>query len=175
MTSFTSDDQLAALTAVADRAASQQDLAHVIGANSADYIRRARGFAWHWPAALVPVPWLLYRKMYPECFLYLAVVTLFPLALSNPVLTPGLSQVLLLTLFLGLRGHMLYRHSALRRIRKADNRELPGARRTRYLTRAGGVSWPGAVLGVLVTACLATYMFAPAILANNCAFDQLPC
>ncbi|MHA1565045.1 MAG: DUF2628 domain-containing protein [Alphaproteobacteria bacterium] len=176
MTSFTSDDRIAAPAVITRPASvtrpqvSPEDLALIIGANPGRYMNRARRHSWHWPAALVPLPWLLYRKMYWECFALLAIA--LPLRIAFPdFITPTVFPLLIL----GLSAHALYLNSARRRIRKADRRDLPGARRHRYLARAGGVSWPGAILGTLITASVAAHLLAPSILAASCSLAQLPC
>lgn len=167
MTSFTSDDQFAEAPAVADSTPLTQDLALVIGARAPHYTHRANRLAWHWPAALAPVPWLLYRKMYLECFAYLAMAfglwRIFPDALLG------------LLLALTISGPALYVSFAHRCIRKADTRGMPGARRARYLARAGGISWPGAVLGTLMTLSIAAYVMAPRIFPAACSGAVLPC
>ena len=176
MTSFTSDDRvaspavIAAPTPIFRPKIYREDLALVIGTNADRYLDQARGYNWHWPAALVPLPWLLYRKMYWECFAFLALV--LPLRLVFPqFITPTLLPVMLL----GLYAHTLYIHAARRRVRKANSRELPGARRNRYLVRAGGVSWPGAILGMLITLSVAAHLLAPTILAAACSLTLSPC
>ncbi len=175
MTSFTSDDRVA-VPAVITRPAptppgvSRQDLALFIGTNAGRYLDRRQRHGWHWPAALLPLPWLLYRKMYWECFALLALI--LPLRLAFPdFITPTLLPLMML----GLYAHTLYMHSAHRRVRKADRRDLPGARRDRYLVRAGGISWPGAILGTLITVSVVGQILTPAILAATCALTQSPC
>ncbi len=110
-------------------------------------------------AAALPLPWLLYRKMYVE-FIVASVMGLaarLGLALAmvadDDVARPTLAPVyLLLALVVGTAGNGLY----LRRIRSAvlelRRAEPDRERRLPLLTARGGTSWLAPLLLVLLSA-----------------------
>ena len=100
--------------------------------------------SWHWPAFLVALPWLWYRKLYFWGFgLLIAAVVL-------EIITPGQYISLLFGLIPTISAKRIYVGHALRRINKVDGRKLPSAERESYLEHAGGVSIPGAVFGSIL-------------------------
>ncbi len=107
--------------------------------------RAGRGLlSWHWPAFLVPIPWLFYRKLYIEGAAILAVFMLVPLVLPAAGYSGAAAAVVI-----AMIAKRLYVEHALKRIRHADTLGLAPQAREEYLRRAGGVSVPGAVLGSL--------------------------
>ncbi len=139
---------------------SERDLALFIGRRAAPFLRtywrgggplsgpfllRSFALSWSWPAFLIPVPWLLYRKMYAIAFGYVAVIVLLGLSAPGAATSTGAA----FSILMGLIGKGLYLQHALRRLRRADTRGLTGAQRDDYLQRAGGVSMAAATYGTL--------------------------
>ena len=113
-----------------------------------------------WPAFFVTFVWMFYRKMYLEG----AAFIVLPIVLS--LLLPSLeysSGIFTLTpwILAGLLGGTLYLSHAKRRIAKADAQGLKGPARSTYLTRAGGVSVAGAILGVIIDIAVTGLVFLP--------------
>ncbi|HZH50473.1 MAG TPA: DUF2628 domain-containing protein [Microvirga sp.] len=104
---------------------------------------RRSPLTWCWPAFLVTVPWLLYRKLY----LPAAIVALGPLALA--IIFPKLAGINMSGVFVvfGMLGKPLYVQSALKRIEKLRKRTMSQEELRSLAERAGGVSVVGAVLG----------------------------
>jgi hypothetical protein len=109
-------------------------------------------FSWHWPAVLIPLVWLLYRKLYLWAVGFLLAVVFVNLALLLMVSKGVADTVVSLAVpaILAIFAKRIYVSHALRRIRKIDERNLAPAERDSYLERAGGVSIPGAVFGLIV-------------------------
>lgn len=132
------------------------DLVRFIGPNAASYIARptTRGALpwswlarWHWPACLVTVPWLFYRKMYAGGLILVAL----PVVLG--LIVPGglfFGWTLVIGLVAGLFGRQWYLDHAARRIADTRRNFRAGAYRNAFLRHAGGVSIPGAILGCAI-------------------------
>ncbi len=144
----------------------KRELGLYIGPNADQYLKAfeltgkggiAYRTSWHWPAALVPVPWLFYRKLYiPGTLLVFALVAL---ALLFPNF-PGVA----LGVFFGLVAKSFYLDIGLGKLKKADANGREGPEREAYLKKAGGVSIPGAVLGsAIMASAIALAVPAPEI------------
>jgi Protein of unknown function (DUF2628) len=116
-----------------------------------------------WVAFFFPVPWLLHRKLYLHALAVL--VGTVTLGFVIPKLALSLGGNIALSLGLLLFGKRLYVDHALRALRKADERGLSGTERTAYLTRSGGRSTLGLVIGIAI-------MAAPAIVAFVDGFEK---
>lgn len=81
-------------------------------------------FRWNWPAFLLTLPWLLYRKMY----IYAAILVVLAII---PI--PGLGFVM--ALLLGALGHSIYYHHCNKQLSKVTE---TGAERVRELSNRGG-------------------------------------
>ncbi|MET1027782.1 MAG: DUF2628 domain-containing protein [Dongiaceae bacterium] len=133
----------------------RDDLCDFIGPNAEKYLRAYNSKGWagySFAAALIPIPWLMYRKMYVATagFLFVAVII--------GVLLPhgGFS----LAGAFGAMGKTLYLTQAERKIRKIDARDLPVAERMSLIRRAGGISWLGAAIGTIITIGLTVAVIA---------------
>jgi hypothetical protein len=130
-----------------DAEARRDDVALYAGRNRARLMRQydaTRRGAWPfcWPGLIAPQAWFLYRKMY----LWAALVSAGPLLFAY---VPGLSYLdwgASLIGALGLRFYFSGAEAAISRIRAgaADEEEARA-----LIARAGGVSWTGAVIGIL--------------------------
>lgn len=81
---------------------------------------------WHWPAFLVPVPWMIYRKLYPwAAALIVLQMILPPIALA----AVGISM--------GMMGNYLYYRHAMQRIGKIT---ASGTERRDEIVQAGGTN-----------------------------------
>lgn len=93
---------------------------------------------WHWPAFLAPLPWLIYRKLYPwAAVLLLVQIVLPPIAL----LMVGISM--------GLLGNFLYYRHAMQRIGKIAATD---AERADEIAQAGGTNSLLLTIGATVLA-----------------------
>ncbi len=132
----------------------KRELALFIGPNADRYLTalnltdkgtNAHKTSWHWPALLVPYPWVFYRKLYvPGTLLLFALVALGLLFPNFPGVALGV--------FLALVAKSFYIDFGLNKLKKADARGLEGPEREAYLKKAGGVSIPGAILGSAIMA-----------------------
>jgi Protein of unknown function (DUF2628) len=109
--------------------------------------------SWHWPAFLVTVPWMFYRKMYSGGIILVAL----PVFLDH--ILPGslfLGSGLLIAITAGICGKSWYLEHAVRRITKSrrvhDNEDARAA----YLERARGVSLAAGIFGALIQIVSAT-------------------
>ena len=121
--------------------------------------------SWHWPAFLVVLPWLLYRKLYLWAVGFLLVAPLVRFALLL-VVSEGVADTVGQGAFMAvfaIFAKRIYVNHALRRIRKIDERNPTSAERDSYLERAGGVSIPGVVFGLIV---LFSLMVLPALVGQ---------
>lgn len=137
------------------------DLVRFIGPNAASYIARSATRRtppwswldrWHWPACLVTVPWLFYRKMYAGGLILVALPVLLGLVVPGGLF---LGWTLVIAIVAGLFGKQWYLDHATRRIEDALQNFPAGAPRNAFLRHAGGVSIPGAVLGCAIEAASA--------------------
>jgi hypothetical protein len=109
--------------------------------------------SWHWPAFLLTIPWLFYRKMYTGGIILVAL----PVFLDH--LLPGslfLGSGLMIALTVGLRGKSWYLERALRRFTRARRTFDDDTMRSIYLERAGGVSFSAGIFGALIQSVTAT-------------------
>lgn len=114
--------------------------------------RRFR-LSWHWPAFLLTVPWMFYRKMYTGAIILVAL----PVLLDH--LLPGslfLGSGLLVAATVACCGKSWYLEHATNRFAKAKRDFGDKAERTVYLQRAGGVSLSAGIFGVLIQVVTAT-------------------
>jgi RsiW-degrading membrane proteinase PrsW (M82 family) len=120
--------------------------------------------SWSWPAFLVSLPWLMYRKQW----MWAGVVLILPTILNY--LFGYLSTALIATT-VGMQGKSNYVIAALERIRKISSAETDPVRRRHRVARAGGVSVAGAILGtvILVMSWTAPYLIH---LAHTKGFAQ---
>lgn len=141
-----------------------QDLVRFIGPNAADYLTRLSalqsgptgvdaGLArkllsrWHWPAFLATVPWLFYRKMYAGGLILVSAPVLLDLVVPGGLF---LGWALFTALVAGLFARRWYLDHARRRISEAHRNFPEEPNRVAFLRHAGGVSVPGAILGLAI-------------------------
>jgi hypothetical protein len=109
--------------------------------------------SWHWPAFVMTIPWMFYRKMYAGGIILVAL----PVFLDH--LLPGslfLGSGLLIAVVAGLCGKSWYLEHAARRLAKARHLYTSDAMRAAYLERASGVSLSAGVFGALIQIVTAT-------------------
>jgi Protein of unknown function (DUF2628) len=110
-------------------------------------------FSWHWPAFVVTIPWMFYRKMYTGGIILVAL----PVFLDH--LLPGslfLGSGMLIAVLAGFCGKSWYLEHAARRLAKARRLYPSEAAQAAYLARASGVSLSAGVFGALVQIVTAT-------------------
>ena len=107
----TADDALA----TTEDALSERDLAVFVGRNAGRFLHAHHtgrilpgrcgrfALAWSWPAGLIPVPWLLYRKMYLVAFCYVASIVGLGLTMPEQAANLALLVTALMTI-LGEQG-----------------------------------------------------------------------
>jgi hypothetical protein len=103
--------------------------------------------AWHWPAFLITVPWMFYRKMYSGGIILVALPVLLDHILPGSLF---LGSGVLIALTAGICGKSWYVEHAVRRIAKARQAHPDDAARGAYLARARGVSLSAGVFGALI-------------------------
>lgn len=114
--------------------------------------RRFR-LSWHWPAFVLTVPWMFYRKMYTGAIILVAL----PVFLDH--ILPGslfLGSGLLVAATVGCCGKSWYLEHVVNRFAKAKSNFSDTAERTVYLQRAGGVSVSAGIFGVVIQTVTAT-------------------
>jgi hypothetical protein len=82
--------------------------------------------AWHWPAFFVPIPWFIYRKLYPWAAGLLIVQFFLP-----PIAQIGLG------IATGMMGNYIYYQAIVRKLRKLT---LQGEERQDAIVQAGGTN-----------------------------------
>jgi len=105
--------------------------------------------SWNWPAFLFGPFWMFYRKMWARGTL----VALLCMVFNASVVFSWMSGVVLL--LAGMYGNVLYLDHARRRVAEIDLARGGPETRLERLARAGGTSWPAAIL-VAVLFVLAT-------------------
>ncbi len=133
--------------------------AAVVGRNFAVYRRRWRldqgvpraSGTWHWPAFLVGLPWMMYRRMYRVAMLWIAVLVVSSVAEALLDVPEAFSSIS--SLALGVTAGVFANHWYLRHCQRqiAQARALAGndpAALQKELARRGGVSWLGLVLSL---------------------------
>lgn len=101
-------------------------------------------FHWHWPAFLVPFPWLIYRKLY----IHATILGLFALI---PVPFAGLALMLLC----GALGNFLYFRHCRSKLAAVD---VTGVDRVRAVASIGGtLSMPTTILTSLLVSGLVSF------------------
>lgn len=113
-------------------------------------------WSWHWGGFLIPIVWLFYRKLY--IWAAGVIITLIVVGMIFPNLEiPGAA----LAAAFATQGKRLYIETALRRIRKILERDLPPDQRNELIRKAGGVSFPGLAFGALITIAPIVLLFMP--------------
>lgn len=105
------------------------------------------GVSWLWPAFILTIPWMFYRKMYIGGIILVAL----PVFLDH--LLPGslfLGSGAMVAIVAGLSGKSWYLEHAERRMAKAKRLYASEPAQAAYLERARGVSWPAGVFGLLI-------------------------
>ncbi len=132
------------------------DLSAFVGIRYDEYRRKWRqGSQWNWPAALLDIYWLLYRKMYAYCVIFILAVicwvgllaTMFKdVRPAGPTIAIAVALCLIPKLVLAMIGNKLYLHHAKEKI--AGIRNLPFAgeqdeddRPEDRIAEAGGTTW----------------------------------
>jgi hypothetical protein len=121
--------------------------------NDATGSQRRFRLSWHWPAFVLTVPWMFYRKMYTGGIILVAL----PVLLDH--LLPGslfLGSGVLVAIIVGLCGKSWYLEHAINRFAKAERDFSDIAERCVYLERAGGVSLSAGIFGALIQIVTAT-------------------
>jgi hypothetical protein len=129
--------------------------AEVVGPRRADYyLARFRKFdaadggwvfTWNWACLVVPLLWLLYRKMYAwATALILVELVLMPTVAASP----GLSLVLTAAVVFGVPagGNWLYYRHVGKIIARSREAAATDAERAAWRRAVGGVSWVGPVI-----------------------------
>lgn len=109
--------------------------------------------SWHWPAFLVTVPWMFYRKMYSGGIILVAL----PVFLDH--ILPGslfLGSGLAIAVTAGICGKSWYLEHAVRRMAKSRRAHDTDGARAAYLARASGVSLSAGIFGALIQIVTAT-------------------
>jgi hypothetical protein len=144
-----------ALDDAAPAAFGEDALRLYLGRNSGPYVafwERAQAsdhpfvWSWNWWGLLFPLPWLFYRKLYAVG----AVVVLLPVLL-DALMGIGTKIGFLLAALVAAGGKPLVVERAERKTRAIDALGLLSQESIERLRRSGGVSRPGAVIGVLFT------------------------
>ncbi|HWT96380.1 MAG TPA: hypothetical protein VN229_02155 [Terriglobales bacterium] len=129
----------------------RDDLRDFIGPNAESYLRSydlktKRGRAgFSWAAAFIPLPWLMYRKMYGAAGALLLGGLVISFLLPHMSAGAGIGAVF------GVMGKQLYFSHADAKIKKISARQLPTEEHVAVISRAGGISWLGAALGSIIT------------------------
>jgi hypothetical protein len=116
---------------------------------------------WCWPAFVLPLAWLMYRKMW----LVAAVMLVAPVLVV--VLFPSYSGSggTVIAVLIAMRGKAWYLQLAVRRIRRIERENPSPDAVLAKIARAGGVSKVGAAFGTAVSllglAALVTATFKP--------------
>ncbi|HEU0071222.1 MAG TPA: hypothetical protein VFS04_08000 [Alphaproteobacteria bacterium] len=151
MTQKTGEELIAA-----DMAVNVESLSAFIGPRAQTYVRHwqnttagARKFysGIVWQVLLVPVPWLLYRKM------YLAAAVVFFLPIAFELLFPGNKVFgIPFAVAIAISAKDYYLYHAKTKIKKIAARYPDTEQQREKIARTGGVSWPAAIIGVVVMA-----------------------
>lgn len=146
MSNLTGDQLIAAETAV-----NEENLRAFMGPRAEKYVLHwqltDRGaqklkISWHWPALFVPLPWMLFRKM------YFAAAVAFLLPLIFNFLFPGnklFGVGYFIVIAMGAKD--LYLFHVKTKIKKIALRYADPLQRSDEIKRAGNVSWPLAIVG----------------------------
>jgi hypothetical protein len=103
--------------------------------------------SWHWPAFIMTVPWMFYRKMYSGGIILVAM----PVFLDH--ILPGslfLGSGIAIAITAGICGKSWYVEHAIRRMAKARRSHDNDDARAAYMARASGVSLSAGIFGALI-------------------------
>ena len=98
-------------------------------------------FSWSWPVFLMPIPWLMYRKMY----LWAALWILIPIFLG--ILDFELEGMTGAQIMLAMYGKSFYLARAEKKVKKISDQAANEEERRGLLQKAGGVSLPAGIMG----------------------------
>ncbi|MBB4040227.1 hypothetical protein GGR34_001878 [Microvirga flocculans] len=107
---------------------------------------RKLALTWCWPAFLITIPWLLYRKLYGWAVGLIGAVIAVELVLP----TNSGSGTLSVYAMLGMMAKSVYVQYAVKRIDKLRSRATSEEELEALVKKAGGVSIPGAVIGAVL-------------------------
>ena len=117
--------------------------------------RRRWAVSWLWPAFLVTVPWMFYRKMYSGGIILIALPIIFEHILPGALF---LGSSIVIAIAAGAFGKSWYLDHALNRIEKARRAYSSDDGRLAYIAHAGNVSVAGAIFGLLTQAVTLTVL-----------------
>lgn len=135
----------------------EEDLRLFVGDKYGEYRRKWRlGSRWNWPAALLDMYWLLYRKMYAYCVLFILAAILWTGLLATlfqdvrptkAMIAVMVALALIPKLALALMANKLYWHHATEKIAAVRNAPLFGGEdeerlRAERIAQAGGTTLP---------------------------------
>ncbi len=109
--------------------------------------------SWHWPAFLIALPWLWYRKLFVWGFGLL--FTSFAIGLLLPEEFPLFLVTIAIAVGFGLYANRICVDQALKRIREISDMNLSLEEKDSYIKKAGGTSTPAALLGLAVVLSIA--------------------
>lgn len=132
-----------------------------IGKNYDYYIRKWKiagleksKLSWNWAAFLLALPWMAYRKMYRNCWIFLGLYSVIILAETAFGVSDTLFGVISMgiAVTLGWQGNSLYKHHVQKKVKEITAMNTP-EQTDIELARQGGTNI-GAAVGFTI-ACLA--------------------
>lgn len=117
--------------------------------------RRQWAVSWLWPAFLVTVPWMFYRKMYSGGIILIALPIIFEHILPGALFV---GSGIVIAIAAGVFGKSWYLDHALNRIEKARREYSSDDGRFAYIAHAGNISVAGAIFGLLTQAVTLTVL-----------------
>lgn len=121
--------------------------------------RRRWGWSWNWPAFLLGLPWILYRRMYLFAVIFCAIElvkmwieSLVESALGNSVQVQAWIAMTDLVLWVGVAGwgNWIYLVHTRRKIAAIDRLGLPAEDRLALIAKSGGTRvWPAILFTVI--------------------------
>jgi len=124
-----------------------EDLAKFFGPNADKFLNiyqnmlAKRRIKINWAAFFLEFVWFFYRKMY----LVGALFVVLPIVVGYLIPIGGIAT----SVVAGNLGNTLYIRDAIRRIKRADELQLTGEERIKYLKRTGGVSITAGAIAAL--------------------------
>ncbi|ALS24364.1 LCP family protein [Paenibacillus naphthalenovorans] len=172
-----------------DISISEEELSLFVGKKADLYLQKWRhNSRWNWPAFLFDAYWLMYRKMYLYCVLYLIiwfvwsnVIVASVFSEWNPVESPGLLPLVLFLCcipkpVLGIFANKLYLHQAKRKITAIVQDQNKQESRETEITAVGGTNLvlPLTVLTIpyLLALLAGLLFFSKTVLMFNDALEK---
>lgn len=105
-------------------------------------------FSWNWAAFFFNSIWLLYRKLYAVCLVYVVVTSAVAIAATRFVDSQPQSWLIVMNIFFASVANGLYKNKADKKVKESEALFAGDEKKVVFLKEKGGVSYTAMLLGI---------------------------